>query len=75
MTFVELEPYVLLILVFFYAILDFSRPPSLYGQFASAILYIGERGGVGEGINPSPQGLEKNRDWLRRGINPDLYAP
>ena len=34
-----------------------------------------QRGGVGEGINPSPQGLEEKRDWLRRGISSKLYTP
>ena len=34
-----------------------------------------QRGGVGEGINPSPQGLEEKRDWLRGRITPNLYTP
>ena len=55
-------------------ILDFSRPPSLYGQFALAISVVGERGGVGEGINPSPQGLEGWRDWILKDSFSDLHA-
>ena len=33
----------------------------MYGQLTVAVLYIGERGGVGEGINPALPG-----DWRRR---------
>ena len=53
---------------------DLDGTKRLCGQFVTAIPYIGERGGVAEGINPSPQGLEDWSDWILRDSFSDSHA-